>query len=142
MKIKRKLANYISGALFLNIFAIVSIGGVCIILVKDMAQDNYEMRKESEYVVRLYDMNNKVQEALFLVQNSVIKLDEKLLQYAFSILNDVEEEIALYKEEETEQKQYGLKMFLLFNFHSPSVSLSSKASSGFRNFPSGKNSSL
>ena len=114
MKIKRKLATYISGALFLNIFAIVSIGGVCIILVKDMARDNYEMRKESAYVIRLYDMNNKVQEALFLVQNSVIKLDKQLLQYAFSILNDVEEEIALYKEEETEQKQYGLRMFLLF----------------------------
>jgi len=114
VKIKRKLANYILGALFLNIFAIVSIGGVCIILVKDMAHDNYEMRKESAYVVRLYDMNNKVQKALFLVQNSVIKLDNKLLQDAFSILNDVEEEITLYKEEEKEQKQYGLKMFLLF----------------------------
>ena len=114
MKIKRKLANYILIAFFLNIFAIVSVGGVCIILVRDMARDNNEMKTESEYVVRLYDMNNRVQEAIFLVQNSVIKLDNKLLLYALSILNDVEEEIALYKEEETEHDQYGLKMFLLF----------------------------
>jgi signal transduction histidine kinase len=114
MKIKRKLATYILIAFFLNIFAIVSVGGVCIILVREMARDNSEMKTESEYVVRLYDMNNKVQEALFLVQNSVIKLDNKLLLYALSILNDVEKEISLYKDEETEHDKYGSKMMLLF----------------------------
>ena len=114
MKIKHKLANYILAAFFLNIFAIVSVGGVCIILVRDMATDNDKMKTESEYVVRIYDMNNRVQEAIFLVQNSVIKLDNKLLLYAISILSDVEEELALYKEEETGEDQYGLEMFLLF----------------------------
>ena len=114
MKIKHKLANYILAAFFLNLFAIISVGGVCIILVRDMAMDNAKMKTESEYVVRIYDMNNRVQEAIFLVQNSVIKLDNKLLIYAISILSDVEEEIALYKEEETGKNQYGLKMFLLF----------------------------
>ena len=114
MKIKRKLASYILAAFFLNIFSIVSVGGVCIILVRDMAKDNENMKTESEYVVRIYDMNNKVQEAIFLVQNSVIKLDNKLLLYAISIVDDVEDRIALYKEEETGQNGYGLKMFLLF----------------------------
>ncbi len=114
MKIKRKLASYILAAFFLNIFSIVSVGGVCIILVRDMAKDNENMKTESEYVVRIYDMNNKVQEAIFLVQNSVIKLDNNLLLYAISIVNDVEDRIALYKEEETGQNRYGLKMFLLF----------------------------
>jgi len=114
MKIKRKLASYILAAFFLNIFSIVSVGGVCIILVRDMAKDNENMKTESEYVVRIYDMNNKVQEAIFLVQNSVIKLDNNLLLYAISIVNDVEERIALYKEEETGQDRYGLRMFLLF----------------------------
>lgn len=114
MKIKHKLANYILAAFFLNIFAIVSVGGVCIILVRDMAMDNAKMKTASEHVVRVYDMNNRVQEAIFLVQNSVIKLDNKLLIYAISILSDVEEELALYKEEETGEGQYGLKMRMLF----------------------------
>jgi len=114
MKIKRKLATYILAAFFLNIFSIVSVGGVCIILVRDMAKDNKRMKTESEYVARIYEMNNKVQEAIFLVQNSVIKFDNNLLLYAMSIVNDVEERIALYKEQETGQGQYGLRMFLLF----------------------------
>ncbi len=114
MKIKRKLANYILAAFFLNIFAIVSVGGVCIILVRDMARDNEKMKTETDYVVRIYDMNNKIQEAVFLVQNSVIKLDRERLRYALTIVEDVAGEVALSKEEETDRGRYGLKMFLLF----------------------------
>ncbi|MFP7756112.1 ATP-binding protein [Thermodesulfobacteriota bacterium B35] len=114
MKIKRKLANYILAAFFLNIFAIISVGGVCIILVRDMARDNEKMKTETEYVVRIYDMNNKIQEAVFLVQNSVIRLDRDRLRYALSVVGDVEREVALSKEEETDRGEYGLKMFLLF----------------------------
>jgi len=114
MNIKRKLATYILAAFFLNIFSIVSVGGVCIILVRDMAKDNKKMKTESEYVARIYEMNNKVQEAIFLVQNSVIKFDNNLLLYAISIVHDIEERVALYKEQETGRDQYGLRMFLLF----------------------------
>lgn len=114
MKTKRKLASYILAAFFLNIFSIISVGGVCIILVRDMARDNAKMKTESEYVVRVYDMNNKVQEAIFLAQNSVIKLDRNLLLYGLSIVEDVEERLVHYKEEETGKGRYGLKMFLLF----------------------------
>ena len=114
MKSKRKLANYILAAFVLNIFAIISVGGVCIILVRDMARDNDKMKTETEYVVRIYDMNNKIQEAVFLVQNSVIKLDRKRLHYALSVVRDVAGQVALSKEEETDRGRYGLKMFLLF----------------------------
>ncbi len=114
MKIKRKLANYILTAFFLNIFAIVSVGGVCIVLVRDMARDNTRLQKESEYVVRLYNMNNRVQEAIFLIQNSLLKQDNTLRQYALTILNDVEDELALYKEQENELDPTGLRIFLLF----------------------------
>lgn len=114
MEKKRKLANYILAAFFLNIFAIVSVGGVCILLVRQMARNNYNLKMENGYVSRVYDINNKVQEAIYLVQNSVIKQDKKLLPYAISIIEDLDEQVALYKEEETEEgSTYGLKMFLL-----------------------------
>ncbi|NOQ45109.1 MAG: hypothetical protein GQ559_00275 [Desulfobulbaceae bacterium] len=114
MKTKRKLSTYIFAAFFLNIFAIMSVGGVAILLVREMARNNDNLKTESGYISRIYDMNNKVQEAIFLVQNSVIKLDKTLLLYAISIVEDVEGQLALYKEEETQKGQYGLKMFLLF----------------------------
>ena len=36
MEMKRKLGNYIIAAFIINIFAIMSVGGLCILLVKDM----------------------------------------------------------------------------------------------------------
>ncbi len=114
MKGKRKLSNYILAAFFLNIFAIMSVGGVCTLLVREMARNNYNLKMESEYVSRIYGINNKVQEAIFLVQNSVIKRDRKLLSYAISILDELDDQVALYKEEENQSERYGLKMFLLF----------------------------
>ena len=65
MKRKRKLASYILAAFFLNIFAIMSVGGVCTLLVREMARNNYHLKMESEYVSRIYEINNKVQEAIF-----------------------------------------------------------------------------
>ncbi len=114
IKAKRKLSKYILAAFFINVFAIMSVGGVCIMMVRDMARDIDDLRTESGFVSRIYDMNNRIQETIFLVQSSVIKLDKELLHHAINIVNEVSEEVAAYQEEESDKYKHGLRLFLLF----------------------------
>lgn len=110
-----KLGNYIIAAFFLNVFAIMSVGGVCIVMVRDMVRNISELEAESSYVSRIYDMNNKIQETVFLVHNSVIDLDKELLNHALVIINEVQQTSERYQEEESRRYEDEPEMLLHFD---------------------------
>ncbi len=94
---KPKLSNYIITAFFLNVFAIIAVGGVCIIMVRDMVNNISRLEAESTHISRIYRMNNKIQETIFLVHNSVIELDKELLTHALTKVEEVIEETETYE---------------------------------------------
>ena len=52
---KRKLGSYIITAFIINVFAIMSVGGVCILLVKDMVNNISNLELESEKTINIDD---------------------------------------------------------------------------------------
>ncbi len=105
---KQKLRNYIFSAFLLNVFAIVSIGGLSILMVRAMVSNISELEGESGHISRIYDMNNRVQEKIFLVQTSFVDLDEKLLEHASSTIEEVRRAVAFYKYEEINKNEVEL----------------------------------
>ena len=83
-------------------------------MVRAMVSNISELQAESGYVSRIYDMNNRVQENVFLVQNSFLDLDAKLLDHALLTVEEVRQNVAVYKKEEIEKYQNTLEVELLF----------------------------
>lgn len=75
-KMKKKLSSYIAGAFIINVFAILSVGGICTLMVKDMVTNIARLEKESGNVSIIYRLNNKIQHAVFMVHNSIVDYDE------------------------------------------------------------------
>lgn len=109
---KHKLGNYIIAAFFLNVFAIMSVGGVCIIMVKDMVNNISDLKAESSYISRLYEMNNTIQDTIFMVHNPAIELDKELLNHALSKVEQALEKTESYREEEiaSNQNKTGIRL--------------------------------
>ncbi|MCB2184524.1 MAG: HAMP domain-containing protein [Desulfobulbaceae bacterium] len=94
---KGKLGNYIATAFFINVFAIMSVGGVCILMVKDMVQNISHLEEESGIVSKVYRMNDSIQQSVFMVHNSIINFDNTQKVEVFKILDSTEEELQEYK---------------------------------------------
>ncbi len=114
MGTRHKLGNYIIAAFFINILAIVTIGGICTLLVRDMAVDIASLKAESRYVSKIYDLNNKTQEAIFLAENALVKRDSEPLSYAIYIVEDLMDQVALYGAKGVGKDGFGLSTGLLF----------------------------
>lgn len=112
---KQKLRNYILSAFLLNVFAIVSVGSLSILMVRAMVDNIAKLESENSYISKFYDMNNRVQENIFLIQNSFIDLDEKLLEHASLTITEVQESVAFYKEEELKKYQNKIEVEPLFD---------------------------
>lgn len=98
---KKKLSNYIIAAFFFNVFAIMCVGGVCILMVKDMVANISNLEQKSTDVSWLYDVNNEVQEVVFLVHQSTVKMDS--LNYALKVVEEVKLDISYYKSLEEDE---------------------------------------
>ena len=96
---RKKLGNYIIIAFFLNVFAILSLGGVCILMVKDIVHNINELKIESTNVTKADEINNKIYSMIFAVHQAVINIDQTYLGYAVDIIEDVYSEVTLYQAE-------------------------------------------
>ena len=72
---KRKLSSYIGTAFFINVFAIMSVGGICIMMVNDMVHNISHLEEESGNVARIYRLNDRIQKTIFTVHSSTIDYD-------------------------------------------------------------------
>ena len=97
---RRKLGNYIIAAFFINVFAIMSVGGVCILMVRDMVHNIKELKEESTNVAQADEINNKIHQVISAINQAIIEQDRYQLNHAENIIDDVENEVESYKQQE------------------------------------------
>ncbi|MBU0479973.1 MAG: HAMP domain-containing protein [Proteobacteria bacterium] len=88
-EVRKKLSRYIIAAFFLNIFAIMSVGAVCISLVGNLVNNIKEIKVESEDVFTANDVNIKVSQIIYAIDKAIIKADRQHLNYASDIIHDL-----------------------------------------------------
>jgi len=96
LKARKKLGRYIIAAFFLNIFAIMSVGAMCILLVGDMLHNIQQIRMESDHVFRADEINNKIYKTIYAIDKAVINSDNDHLIYARDIIADVIDELTTF----------------------------------------------
>ncbi len=93
---KKNLGSYIIAAFVLNVVAIMSVGGVCILLVKDMVQNISRLERESSDVARIADVSNKIGRMTVLVQDTVNAPAANNLTSALQAIAAVETDLDTY----------------------------------------------
>jgi signal transduction histidine kinase len=112
----KKLSSYIAAAFFTNVFAIMSVGGICILMVNDMVRNISHLEEESENVSKIYRLNDKIQKAIFTVHSSIIDYDAEQQTEVIAALDGIEEELQTYrKEEQLEQSPHFNEEVLLLD---------------------------
>lgn len=101
---KKKLSSYIGTAFFINVFAIMSVGGICIMMVNDMVRNISHLEEESENVARIYRLNDRIQKAIFTVHSSIIDYDGSLKSEVMGQLDKIEGDLRKYKETEQQEQ--------------------------------------
>jgi signal transduction histidine kinase len=97
---KRKLGNYIIAAFIINVFAIMSVGGICILLVNDMVHNISHLEKESEDVSKIDDINKKIHQMVSSIHHAIIYNDKNEFLNAIRIIDDVTHDVTVYKKNE------------------------------------------
>jgi nitrogen fixation/metabolism regulation signal transduction histidine kinase len=93
---RKKLGRYIIAAFFLNIFAIMSVGAMCILLVGDMLHNIQQIRMETDHIFRADEINNKIYKTIYAIDQAVITGDSDHLIYARDIIIDVIDELTTF----------------------------------------------
>ena len=93
---RKKLGSYLIAAFFINIFAIMSVGALCILLVSDILGNIKEIRIESSDVFKSDHINNKVYQIIYAIDKAVISSDPTNLNYAHDIIVDTVEEVSTF----------------------------------------------
>jgi signal transduction histidine kinase len=93
---RKKLGRYIIAAFFLNIFAIMSVGAMCILLVGDMLHNIQQIRMESDHIFRADEINNKIYKTIYAIDKAVISGDGDHIIYARDIIVDVIDELTTF----------------------------------------------
>ena len=97
---KRKLSSYIGTAFFINVFAIMSVGGICIMMVNDMVHNISHLEEESGNVARIYRLNDRIQKTIFTVHSSIIDYDGSRKTDVMEIIDKIEDDLRTYKEKD------------------------------------------
>jgi signal transduction histidine kinase len=95
----KKLGDYIITAFAINVFAIMSVGGLCILLVKDMVDNITVLKSESEQVAKFDGVNNKIPKMLIAVHHSIIESAPDHMLAALAIVDELHEEVVVYQKE-------------------------------------------
>ena len=93
---RKKLGSYLIVAFFINIFAIMSVGALCILLVSQILGNIKQIRVESSDVFKSDHINNKVYQIIYAIDKAVISSDPTNLNYAHDIIVDTVEEVSTY----------------------------------------------
>ncbi len=96
VKPRKKLGSYLIAAFFINIFAIMSVGALCILLVSDILGNIKQIRIESSDVFKSDHINNKVYQIIYSIDKAVISSDPSNLNYAHDIIVDTVAEVSTF----------------------------------------------
>ena len=137
---KRKLGSYIITAFIINVFAIMSVGGVCILLVKDMVNNISNLEIESEKTINIDGINHKIHKMIISIHHSVIEADKNNMLIALNILNGLERDVVSYRkyEENRQKSEDGNEYILLGKIYENLDEMKVILSQNYNNFSENK----
>lgn len=113
---KGKLGNYIATAFIINVFAIMSVGGVCILMVRDMVNNISHLEEESSNVAGIFTLNSQMQKAIYTIHDAIVRNDPQKQTAVSEIFEKVERDIQSYRyDSEHEQNSHSLEEILLLD---------------------------
>lgn len=117
---RKKLGSYLIAAFFINIFAIMSVGALCILLVSDILNNIRETSIESRDVFKIDHINNQVYQIIYAIDKAELSSDADQLHYARDIITDTVDEVSSFLLErqsqpldETEGEKLGIILTVL-----------------------------
>ena len=93
---RKKLGSYLIAAFFINIFAIMSVGALCILLVSDILHNIKETSIESKDVFKIDHINNQVYQIIYAIDKAELTADLDHLNYARDIVTDTVAEVSSF----------------------------------------------
>ena len=93
---RKKLGSYLIAAFFINIFAIMSVGALCILLVSDILNNIRETSIESRDVFKIDRINNQVYQIIYAIDKAELSSDPDHLSYARDIITDTVDEVSSF----------------------------------------------
>jgi signal transduction histidine kinase len=93
-QMKRKIGNYIITAFIINVFAIMSVGGLCILLVKDMVNNISTLEDESQKISETDEVNAKIHQMIIALHHSVIQSAPGNMLEAIRIIRELSDDFA------------------------------------------------
>jgi signal transduction histidine kinase len=97
---KKNLGSYIIAAFVLNVVAIMSVGGVCILLVQDMVRNISSLERESDDVARIAEVSTRINRMIVMIHKSVAGPGAGNLAGAFHVLDAVKTDLQAYQTDE------------------------------------------
>jgi signal transduction histidine kinase len=91
---RKRLGSYLIAAFFINIFAIMSVGALCILLVSDILHNIKETSIESSDVFKIDHINNQVYQIIYAIDKAELSSDPDHLNYARDIITDTVDEVS------------------------------------------------
>lgn len=93
---RKKLGSYLIAAFFINIFAIMSVGALCILLVSDILNNIRQTSVESRDVFKIDHINNQVYQIIYAIDKAELTSDPDHLSYARDIVTDTVDEVSSF----------------------------------------------
>jgi signal transduction histidine kinase len=93
---RKRLGSYLIAAFFINIFAIMSVGALCILLVSDILNNIRETSIESNDVFTIDHINNQVYQIIYAIDKAELTSDLDHISYARDITTDTVDEVSRY----------------------------------------------
>lgn len=102
---RKRLGSYLIAAFFINIFAIMSVGALCILLVSDILHNIKETSIESSDVFKIDHINTQVYQIIYAIDKAELTSDLDHLNYARDITTDTVDEVSQYLVDRQSQPQ-------------------------------------
>ncbi len=87
---KKKLGSYILAAFILVLFGIISIGGVSILMVKDIIHNVHYIQEESKHVDNPESLHDKSYDLLLSIHHFVIQPNKEYADKTLKVFNEIE----------------------------------------------------
>lgn len=93
---RKRLGSYLIAAFFINIFAIMSVGALCILLVSDILNNIRATSVESSDVFKIDHINNQVYQIIYAIDKAELSSEPDQLNYAHDLIADTVDEVSSF----------------------------------------------
>ncbi len=90
---KRKLGSYILAAFIMVLLGIISIGGLSILMVKDIIHNVHYIKEESKHVDQPESLHDKSYDLLLSIHHFIVKPDKEYADRALKVFDEIEKSL-------------------------------------------------